>query len=840
MNKPDLSVHAPIPPQDELSHKRDGHRGFPYRRPLSDSVTPPPLAPQPGQFGPAFDHWAQGYGVIQHDPHTQRRVQRLLDQAVQRGGADKADAMLACLIAADRVCSAAMWLVAHMTYARHIRMDGEPLNVDDFKPVPEGHTGGALNMVPAYVGYLLANALSGNTRAWMMGQGHCVAAIDAVNVIIGNLHPEQASRYSCTDQGLTQLCKDFYSYAIDSLGRPAVPLGSHVNAHTAGGTIEGGYLGFGELQYVHAPLPGESLVAFLSDGAFEEQRGSDWAPRWWRGEDCGMALPVMILNGRRIEQRSSLEQDGGVAWFIDHLRLNGFEPVEIDGTDPAAFAWTILNMEQALNSQNESIKAGLHSYPVRLPYTIAHAPKGYGFPGAGTNLAHNLPLGGNPAKDEALREIFNAAVARLWVNPVELRSSVTRLRTHEQDGRPQERDHALTQRAPRYIPPALLPWQEMTGTLHSPMQGADQAFLAVADANPDLRVRVGNPDELRSNGMGHTLDRFHHRATHPETGSPEAIDGKVITALNEEAVVSAVIANKAGLNLVVSYEAFAVKMLGAMRQEVNFARQLTEVGRPAGWLSWPVMLSSHAWENGKNELSHQDTTLAEVWMSEMSDRARVVFPPDWNTAVATMDACYRRRGEIWCVVAPKRPVPLRLHTTDSQQLVAQGAMRLVGSGSADEKLILVAVGAYQLSEVLRASQRLDARDIAHAVVYVYEPGRLRQPRDEHEAATVLSDKAVAELFPHHSRARVILGHTRPEPLLGTMRRIDTGPQHTAALGFRNRGGTLDPFGMQFANGATWAHVLKAAAATLTIGLETLLSIEERDAVYGVGDPAVLR
>src|SRR5690554_8127760 len=83
----------------------------------------------------------------------------------------------------------------------------------------------------------------------------------------------------------------------------ASPLGSHVNPHAAGGIIEGGYLGFAELQYAHMPLPGESLVAFLSDGAAEEQRGSDWIPRWWRAEDCGQVLPVMIANGRRIEQR---------------------------------------------------------------------------------------------------------------------------------------------------------------------------------------------------------------------------------------------------------------------------------------------------------------------------------------------------------------------------------------------------------------------------------------------------------------------------------------------------------------------------------------------------------
>lgn len=42
-----------------------------------------------------------------------------------------------------------------------------------------------------------------------------------------------------------------------------------MNPHTAGGIAEGGYLGFAELQYAHMPLPGETLVAFLSDGAAE-------------------------------------------------------------------------------------------------------------------------------------------------------------------------------------------------------------------------------------------------------------------------------------------------------------------------------------------------------------------------------------------------------------------------------------------------------------------------------------------------------------------------------------------------------------------------------------------
>ena len=67
-----------------------------------------------------------------------------------------------------------------------------------------------------------------------------------------------------SDDGLTRYVRDFYAVALDEHGEQDSPLGSHVNAHTAGGIIEGGYLGFAELQYVHMPLPGERLDAFLS------------------------------------------------------------------------------------------------------------------------------------------------------------------------------------------------------------------------------------------------------------------------------------------------------------------------------------------------------------------------------------------------------------------------------------------------------------------------------------------------------------------------------------------------------------------------------------------------
>ncbi len=270
---------------------------------------------------PSFAQWAAGYGVITHDDLTQVRVYEMANHLRAIGRvADVAEAFQ-ILAAADRIASASKWLVVHMTYARRVYLDGRDLAVEDFKLHPEGHTGGSLNMVPAYVGYMAVNALTGTTRSWLMGQGHCVAAIDATNLLIANMTTSHAERYSLSDEGLTRFVQDFYSYAVRPDGSPESPLGSHVNAHTAGGLMEGGYLGFAELYYVHMPLPGERLVVFLSDGAFEEQRGSDFIPRWWRGEDTGLVAPIMIANGRRIDQRTTMAQVGGVAWLRDHLRV---------------------------------------------------------------------------------------------------------------------------------------------------------------------------------------------------------------------------------------------------------------------------------------------------------------------------------------------------------------------------------------------------------------------------------------------------------------------------------------------------------------------------------------
>ncbi|AOY89709.1 xylulose 5-phosphate 3-epimerase [Marinobacter salinus] len=783
---------------------------------------------------PEFALWRKGYGVIQHSESTCFHAESLAERLVKAGLQPDTSTVFRKLAALDRLTSAGLWLVVHMTYTNRVDTSGKALTPQDFKANPEGHTGGALNMVPGYAAYLALNNLTGRTRSWLMGQGHCVAAVDAINVLTGNLHPEQQKRY-VAPEGLSRLASDFYSYRQKPDGSVSAPLGSHINAHTAGGILEGGYLGFAELQYAHMPLPGECLVTFLSDGAAEEQRGSDWIPRWWRADDCGLVLPVMIANGRRIDQRTELGTRAGLERFESHLAERGFDPYRFDGRDPAAFVCALFEMEQTLKYNADRAFRGESDYPVRIPYGIAETVKGFGFYGAGTNAAHNLPLPGNPRIDTRARELFHDHSARLWVDPAELRQCTDSLNEHAIQGRTLERDHPLARRNP---PDPVIPRLPANSDRTSPMRAVDDFFRALVAENQHLRARVGNPDELASNRLGGVLSDLKHRVLDPENDL-ESVQGKVITALNEEAVVSACLANKAGLNLVASYEAFCVKMLGAVRQELIFARQQKEVDRPARWLGFPIIATSHTWENGKNEQSHQDTTFCESLLGEMNDVARVLFPADYNSTLAALPDVYTARGKITCMVIPKRERPCVFDSEEARVLARHGALVVDEDTSEGEPLMLIANGAYQLSEAIRACERLRDTGTPFRLVYVQEPGRFRQPRDAAEAATCLSEFERERLFPHRIHRRVALTHMRPEVFRGHMYPLFPDPSRARVLGYTNRGGTLNEAGMLFANRCSWGHALAACASVMDRPPGEWLSSAELAAVEGRGDPSVI-
>src|SRR3546814_5576453 len=107
-----------------------------------------------------------------------------------------------------------------------------------------------------------------------------------------------------------------------------------------------------------------------------------------------------------------------------------------------------------------------------------------------------------------------------------------------------------------------------------------------------MRISDWSSDVCSSdlNHMGATLGRLRHRVDVPEAGVADAVDGAVITALNE-AVAAAALASKGGINLIVGYETFAMKMLGGLRQEIVFARRQSEAGQRPGGISIPLVRS---------------------------------------------------------------------------------------------------------------------------------------------------------------------------------------------------------------------------------------------------------
>ena len=152
------------------------------------------------------------------------------------------------------------------------------------------------------------------------------------------------------------------------------------------------------------------------------------------------------------------------------------------------------------------------------------------------------------------------------------------------------------------------------------------------------------------------------------------------------------------------------------------------------------------------------------------------------------------------------------------------------------QLVLTAMGAYQLEEVLKASNRLAEKDIPHSVVYMLEPGRFRNPRTDGEQEHLVPPKLRAALYPNSAPCRIFVAHTRPEPMLGVLQPLHTGGDRTKGMGFLGQGGTLTVPGMLFVNRCGWAHIVAEAGQLLDLKKELLLSSKEIAALEGKTPP----
>ncbi len=212
---------------------------------------------------------------------------------------------------------------------------------------------------------------------------------------------------------------------------------------------------------------------------------------------------------------------------------------------------------------------------------------------------------------------------------------------------------------------------------------------------------------------------------------------------------------------------------------------------------------------------------------------------DYNSALAVLPSVYLGRGQLSCMVIPKRERPTVFNRHEAETLAKCGALVVDEDTSAGEPVLLIANGAYQLSELIRASVRLHETGTPFRLVYVQEPGRFREPRDPLEATQCVQTLERDQLFPKQLQRRVALTHMRPEVFRGHLSPLFPDPAKSRVLGYINRGGTLNESGMLFANRCSWAHALAACAEVLDRPPGEWLSSEELAAIEGRGDAAIV-
>ena len=500
-----------------------------------------------------------------------------------------------------------------------------------------------------------------------------------VNLLVGNLTRRPTPRATTlSDAGLTRYVRDFYSLparrrtagrsrrsaATSTPTPPAASPRAAISASPSCSTCTCRCRASGWWR--------SSPTAPSRSSAAATGRRAGGAPR-----TRGLVAPIMIANGRRIDQRTTMSQQGGVDVVrappaAQRLRSRSCST----GAIPAAFAWAILRDRAAARRRRRTrSREGAAALPgAACPTAIAVAPKGAGFPGAGTNLAHNLPLGGNPRTDAAARAALQRAAPR-GCGCRRTSCAAARRRACSTTTRRGARASATTALAAATVPRRACPRRparpvpadradRRRGRAASPMAAVDDGFLAhragqspAAPARRQPRRDALEPDAARRSSA------LKFRVTAPEAGIPEAVDGAVITALNEEAVACAALANKGGINLVVTYEAFGAKMHGAVRQEIIFAEHLGR-GRPAAGLAVGPA-GAHLAHLGER----QERAVAPGPGDGRGDAGRGLATsraccsrPTPTRAAAVVDGGVRTRGQIWTLVVPKGDAhPRSLH-----------------------------------------------------------------------------------------------------------------------------------------------------------------------------------
>jgi hypothetical protein len=677
-----------------------------------------------------FADWAAGRGLVHHSDSTQLKVLELSELLTSAGYLAHPSLCFKLLIQLDILCNQVVRQVLQLTQLQHLGAQENP-HMDHLRQQPVGNTRRALATVPVLCARLALNRLTRRQRDWFTDINDAGAALEVLQLMLESAPAGRRAAYGsrCDQVDWSALVQDFgrESEIQTSPGPWISPELTGVRSPVGSPT---------EWQVVHQVVPGERLLVLLDS---RESATLQESLRWWHPEDCGLLVPVLL------------------DMCSNDTRMTGTDgdPL-VDGSDPAACVCAILSAELELGKlAAEYVEDKLEN---RASVPLVKVSGADWWPStddlsAAQRLSHINRL-----------LIATAQAETLW------QGAATAMRHAARNGR------ASMVTVNRPDPH----WVHESGLV---MAALDQYFCDITEVNPHLRVRLAAISGQALRQLPAAYDLLGERCAWPLQQTGYQMAGAVVESESGLEMVSVALGNQMGLNLVLLDSRKLPSALDPLLLSSRFARAQAMIDEPAPWLGIPLLTSCDWWNAGVDSAPYL-LAFTETLLAQPADQVRVMLIPDANTAMACLKACYGEFGVMVQLLLPADIASLCLDARQAEQLVAHGALCLAGNCAADVQL--VACGAQALQVAQTVSLRLRAHDVSHSLVYVLEPGRFRQPRDNREQEHQADASLVDTLFPHHVRQRLVLTDLCPEVLISQCQPLDLGPQRTAILGYNRQ------------------------------------------------------
>ena len=718
------------------------------------------------------------------------------------------------------------YLAAAQIYLRDNALLEEPLRSEHIKDRLLGHWGTApgINLIYTHLNQLIL-ATDANVLL-VTGPGHGAAA-NMANLWLEGTLTEFYPDVTRDKMGLQLLFQRFsWPYGFPSHLSPCLPGVIH----------EGGELGYALSTSFGAALDNPDLIVacIVGDGEWETgPTATSWnGIRFANPATDGAVLPILLLNGFKIAN-PSIPGTMSDEELIETHRGFGWEPLLVED-GPAidvALGEAMLRAHRGIREIQTRARDGAPMERPRWPMIILRTPKGRGCPAVldghpveGTFRSHQVPV-----KDPKNNPDHLVALER-WLRSYRPEELFDANGTPSQDlleAVPERhRRMALNPAAfggERYVPlrlPAIDRFEVTITQRGEPVvshMNAASAWLSelIRENEAARNFRVVAPDELESNRLGDLLRVTQRQYAWPLPPGAENTgpDGRVLEMLSEHMcqgwLEGYLLTGRHGLFS--CYEAFVPIVDGMMNQYAKFLKMSREVSWRKPVASLNYLLTSEAWRQDHNGFSHQGPGFINNLLTKKGETYSIYIPPDANTLLVTLEACFRSTDRINLVIAGKQPMHQWLTLEEAREHFRIGASTWTWASTHDGEdpdIVLAATGDNLTQEILAAAALLreEAPEWRVRVVNVMNllalgiPQKYPQGLDEARFQRIFPlETPVIYNFHGYTAAIKQLCWERPRN-----DRFDVN-------GYREEGSTTSPFDMHVRNRTSRYHVVIQAA-----------------------------